>query len=208
MLESASSVSVAADASAVWTLKATASEGSLGLLERIVTVTHDSLASQNLTLQFDVQEQASLNLMGPLDGRIVVQSGEDASVMLTIENDGTSSITLDTFTISGLPGGVDAQLPDVDGYLLESGTSYNVSLNVSASAATSARTDSLTLQLLTDSASTSLSIELQVVDRTLAQLSPNTNQIIAGTICCNKRHHRSDQHWNASRYLPVVDWCG
>ena len=180
MLESASSVSVAADASAVWTLKATASEGSLGLLERIVTVTHDSLASQNLTLQFDVQEQASLNLMGPLDGRIVVQSGEDASVMLTIENDGTSNITLDTFTISGLPGGVDAQLPDVDGYLLESGTSYNVSLNVSASAATSARTDSLTLQLLTDSASTSLSIELQVVDRTLAQLSPNTNQIIAG----------------------------
>ena len=100
MLESASSVSVAADASAVWTLKATASEGSLGLLERIVTVTHDSLASQDLTLQFDVQEQASLNLMGPLDGRIVVQSGEDASVMLTIENDGTSSITLDTFTIS------------------------------------------------------------------------------------------------------------
>ena len=180
MLESASSVSVAADASAVWTLKATASEGSLGLLERIVTVTHDSLASQNLTLQFDVQEQASLNLMGPLDGRIVVQSGEDASVMLTIENDGTSNITLDTFTISGLPGGVDAHLPDVDGYLLESGTSYNVSLNVSASAATSARTDTLTLQLLTDSASTSLSIELQVVDRTLAQLSPNTNQIIAG----------------------------
>ena len=180
MLESASSVSVAADASAVWTLKATASVGSLGLLERIVTVTHDSLASQDLTLQFDVQEQASLNLMGPLDGRIVVQSGEDASVMLTIENDGTSSITLDTFTISGLPGGVDAQLPDVDEYILESGASYNVSLNVSASAATSARTDSLTLQLLTDSASTSLSIELQVVDRTLAQLSPNTNQIIAG----------------------------
>ncbi|MGB2267563.1 MAG: hypothetical protein ACPH5T_02495 [Candidatus Poseidoniaceae archaeon] len=180
VLESASSVSVAADASAVWTLKATASEGSLGLLERVVTVTHDSLANQDLTLQFDVQEQASLNLMGPLDGRIVVQSGEDASVMLTIENDGTSSITLDTFTISGLPGGVDAQLPDVDGYLLESGTSYNVSLNVSASAATGARTDSLTLQLLTDSASTSLSIELQVVDRTLAQLSPNTNQIIAG----------------------------
>ena len=180
MLESASSVSVAADASAVWTLKAIASEGSLSLLERVVTVTHDSLASQDLTLQFDVQEQASLNLMGPLDGRIVVQSGEDASVMLTIENDGTSNITLDTFTIAGLPGGVDAQLPDVDGYLLESGTSYNVSLNVSASAATSARTESLTLQLLTDSASTSLSIELQVVDRTLAQLSPNTNQIIAG----------------------------
>ena len=180
MLESASSVSVAADASAVWTLKATASEGSIGLLDRIVTVTHDSLASQNLTLQFDVQEQASLSLMGPLDGRIVVQSGEDASVMLTIENDGTSSITLDTFTISGLPGGVDAQLPNVDGYLLEPGATYNVSLNVSASAATSARTDSLTLQLLTDSASTSLSIELQVVDRTLAQLSPNTNQIIAG----------------------------
>ena len=62
MLESASSVSVAADASAVWTLKATASEGSLGLLERIVTVTHDSLASQNLTLQFDVQELSLIHI--------------------------------------------------------------------------------------------------------------------------------------------------
>jgi len=180
LLESASSVSVPADASAVWTLKAIASEGSLGLLERVVMVTHDSIISQNLTLQFDVQEQASLNLRGPLDGRIVVQSGEEASVTLTIENDGTANMTLDTFTITGLPGGVDAILPEVDGYLLGAGSTYNVSFNVSASAATGARTDSLSLQLFSDSISAILSIELQVVDRTLAQLSPNTNQIIAG----------------------------
>jgi uncharacterized membrane protein len=180
MLDGASSVTVAADASAVWTLKATASEGSLGILERLVTVTHDSLASQNLTLQFDVQAQPSMILQGPLDGRIVVQSGGESSVVIAIENDGTSDITLDTFTISGLPGGVDALLPDVNGYLLEAGTTHNVSLNVSASAATSSRTDSLSLQLLSDSTSAVLSIELQVVDRTLAQLSPNTNQIIAG----------------------------
>ena len=100
--------------------------------------------------------------------------------MLTIENDGTSNITLDTFTISGLSGGVNAVLPDVDGYMLEAGATYNVSFNVSASAATSARTDALSLQLLSDSTSALLSIELQVVDRSLAQLSPNTNQIIAG----------------------------
>lgn len=180
LLDTASSLSVAAGASAVWTLKATAAEGALGLIERVVTVTHDSIISQNLTLQFDVQEQASLNLRGPLDGRIVVQSGEDASVMLTIENDGTSNITLDTFTIAGLPGGVNAVLPDVDGYMLEAGAVYNVSFNVSASAATSARTDSLSLQLLSDLTSAILPIELQVVDRTLAQLSPNTNQVIAG----------------------------
>lgn len=180
MLDGASSVTVAADASAVWTLKATASEGSLGILERLVTVTHDSLASQNLMLQFDVQAQPSMILQGPLDGRIVVQSGGESSVVIAIENDGTSDITLDTFTISGLPGGVDALLPDVNGYLLEAGTTHNVSLNVSASAATSSRTDSLSLQLLSDSTSAVLSIELQVVDRTLAQLSPNTNQIIAG----------------------------
>ena len=68
--------------------------------------------------------------------------------MLTIENDGTSNITLDTFTIAGLPGGVNAVLPEVDGYMLEAGATYNVSFNVSASAATSARTDSLSLQLL------------------------------------------------------------
>ena len=64
--------------------------------------------------------------------------------------------------------------------MLEAGATYNVSLNVSASAATSARTDTLSLQLLSDSTSALLSIELQVVDRSLAQLSPNTNQIIAG----------------------------
>ena len=180
VLDSPSSVAVAADASAVWTLTATATEGSLGIYERLVTVTHDSLLSQNLTLEFDVQSSASLALQGPLDGRIVVQSGEDSSVTLHIENDGTSDLLLDTFTISGLPGGVDAVLPDVNGILLEAGASQNVSLSVSASAATGARTDSLTLRLYSDDAEALLVIELQVVDRTLAQLSPNTNQIIAG----------------------------
>ena len=180
LLDSASSVSVDAGASAVWTLKATAVEGSIGLFERLVTVTHDSLLDQNLPLVFDVQPLASLTLQGPLDGRIVVQSGEDSSVTILIENDGTSNITLDTFTIAGLPGGVDAVLPDVNGYVLAAGSTYNVSLDVSASAATSSRTDALSLRLLSDSPDALLSIELQVVDRTLAQLSPNTNQIIAG----------------------------
>ena len=46
--------------------------------------------------------------------------------------------------------------------------------------ATSARTDSLSLRLFSDGAEALLAIELQVVDRTLAELSPNTNQIIAG----------------------------
>ena len=48
-LDGASSVTVAADASAIWTLKATAAEGSLGAYERLITVTHDSLLEQNLS---------------------------------------------------------------------------------------------------------------------------------------------------------------
>lgn len=180
VLDSASSVSVPADASAVWTLKATASEGSLGAYERIVTVTHDSLLEQNLSLAFDVQPLASLNLQGPVDGRVVVQSGNNAAVTILIENDGTSDLLLETFTIAGLPGGVSAILPDVDQYSLEAGATHNVSFEVTASAATSARTDALTLRLYAGEIEALLVIELQVVDRTLAQLSPNTNQIIAG----------------------------
>ena len=180
VLESASSVSVDAGASAVWTLNATASDGSLGLYERLVTVTHDSLLDQNLSLVFDVQPLASLSLQGPLDGRIVVQSGDESSVTILIQNDGTSNLTLETFTITGLPGGVNAVLPDVDGYLLEAGSTHDVQFNVSASAATSARTDTLSLRLISGAFEALLPIELQVVDRTLAQLSPNINQIIAG----------------------------
>ena len=180
ILDSPSSVVVDADASAVWMFTSTASVGSLGIFERMITVTHDSLLDQTLALEFDVQPRASLNLQGPLDGRIVVQSGEESSVTILIENDGTSDLTLDTFTISGLSGGVDAVLPDVNQFFLEAGATHNVSLNVSASAATSARTDSLELRLVSDGTEALLSIELQVIDRTLAQLSPNTNQIIAG----------------------------
>ena len=180
VLDGSSSVSVAADASAIWTLKATAAEGSLGLYERLIAVTHDSLVEQNLSVEFDVQSVADLSLQGPLDGRIVVQSGEESSVIIAIENEGTSNITLDTFTITGLPGGVNAGLPDVNGYLLEAGSVYNVSFSVTASAATNARTDALTLRLIADTTEALLAIELQVIDRTLAQLSPNTNQIIAG----------------------------
>ena len=179
-LDGPSSVSVAAGASTIWTLKATASVDSLGLYERLVTVTHDSLIEQNLSLDFDVQPVASLQLMGPLDGRIVVQSGGESSVTVAIENDGTSNITLDTFTITGLPGGVNAVLPDVKEFFLEAGSMHNVTLTMTASAAISARTDSLSLRLLSDSTEALLAVELQVVDRTLAKLSPNTNQIIAG----------------------------
>ena len=180
VLDTSSSVSVEAGASGMWTLKATAEEGSLGLYDRLVVVTHDSLIGQNLSLEFDVQPRSDLTLQGPLDGRIVVQSGESSSVSIFIENVGTSDLLLDTFTIAGLPGGVDAVLPDVDEFLLEAGATHNVSLNVSASAATSARTDTLTLQLFSDGAVAVLDVELQVVDRTLAQLSPNKNQIISG----------------------------
>ena len=108
--------------------------------------------------------------------------------MLTIENDGTSNITLDTFTIAGLPGGVNAVLPDVDGYVLEAGATYNVSLNVSASAATSARTDSLSLQLLSDSTSALLSIELQVVDRSCTT-EPEHQSDHRRAFCCLQYHH-------------------
>ena len=180
VLDSPSSVSVEAGASGTWTLKATAAEGALGLYDRLVVVTHDSLLNQSLSLDFDVQSRSDLNLQGPLDGRIVVQSGESSSVSISIENVGTSDLLLDTFTIAGLPGGVDAVLPDVDDFLLAAGATHNVSLNVSASAATSARTDTLTLQLSSDDAVAVLDVELQVVDRTLAQLSPNKNQIISG----------------------------
>ena len=180
VLDTSSSVSVEAGASGMWTLTATAEEGSLGLYDRLVVVTHDSLIGQNLSLEFDVQPRSDLTLQGPLDGRIVVQSGESSSVSIFIENVGTSDLLLDTFTIAGLPGGVDAVLPDVDEFLLEAGATHNVSLNVSASAATSARTDTLTLQLFSDGAVAVLDVELQVVDRTLAQLSPNKNQIISG----------------------------
>ena len=180
VLDTSSSVSVEAGASGMWTLKATAEEGSLGLYDRLVVVTHDSLIGQNLSLEFDVQPRSDLTLQGPLDGRIVVQSGESSSVSIFIENVGTSDLLLDTFTIAGLPGGVDAVLPDVDEFLLEAGATHNVSLNVSASAATSARTDTLTLQLFSDGAVAVLDVELQVVDRTLAQLSPNKNEIISG----------------------------
>tara|TARA_B100000214_G_scaffold369557_1_gene342822 strand:- start:600 stop:2087 length:1488 start_codon:yes stop_codon:yes gene_type:complete len=57
---------------------------------------------------------------------------------------------------------------------------HNVTLTMTASAAITARTDSLSLRLLSDSTEALLTVELQVVDRTLAKLSPNTNQIIAG----------------------------
>ena len=188
VLDSSSSVSVEAGASGMWTLKATAAEGSLGLYDRLVVVTHDSLIGQNPVLNLMFNLARDLTLQGPLDGRIVVQSGESSSVSISIENVGTSDLLLDTFTIAGLPGGVDAVLPDVDEFLLEAGATHNVSLNVSASAATSARTDTLTLQLFSDGAVAVLDVELQVVDRTLAQLSPNKNQIISGPSADDQRH--------------------
>ena len=179
-LDTASSVTVASGQSATWTLTAMAASGSLGLNERVVSVIHDSLQSLNTTLSFDVQPVSELELSGTLDGRIVVQPGQSSSIDIVIENTGTSNVSLNTFTISGLPGGVSAELSDVSSVTLASGEFYVAQLNITASAALNARTDSLSIRLVSDAPDSLLPLELQVIDRSLAQLNANTNQAIAG----------------------------
>jgi hypothetical protein len=179
-LDTASSVTVASGQSATWTLSAIAAAGSLGLNERVVSVTHDSLQTVNTTLPFDVQPISEIGLSGTLDGRIVVQPGQSASIDIVIENTGTSNVSLSTFTISGLPGGVSAELSDVSSITLPSGELYVAQLNITASAALDARSDSLVIRLLSDAPDSLLPLELQVIDRSLAQLNANTNQAIAG----------------------------
>jgi hypothetical protein len=119
-------------------------------------------------------------LSGTLDGRIVVQPGQSSSIDIVIENTGTSNVSLSTFTISGLPGGVSAELSDVSSITLASGELYVAQLNITASAALDARSDSLVIRLLSDAPDSLLPLELQVIDRSLAQLNANTNQAIAG----------------------------
>ena len=179
-LDTASSVTVASGQSATWTLSAIAAAGSLGLNERVVSVTHDSLQTVNTTLPFDVQPISEIGLSGTLDGRIVVQPGQSSSIDIVIENTGTSNVSLSTFTISGLPGGVSAELSDVSSITLASGELYVAQLNITASAALDARSDSLVIRLLSDAPDSLLPLELQVIDRSLAQLNANTNQAIAG----------------------------
>ena len=179
-LDTASSVTVASGQSATWTLTAMAASGSLGLNQRVVSVIHDSLQSLNTTLPFDVQPVSELELSGTLDGRIVVQPGQSSSIDIVIENTGTSNVSLDTFTISGLPGGVSAELSDVSSVTLASGEFYVAQLNITASAALNSRTDSLSIRLVSDAPDSLLPLELQVIDRSLAQLNANTNQAIAG----------------------------
>lgn len=179
-LDTASSVTVASGQSATWTLTAVAAFGSLGLNQRIVSVIHDSLQSLNTTLPFDVQPVSELELSGTLDGRIVVQPGQSSSIDIVIENTGTSNVSLSTFTISGLPGGVSAELSDVSSVTLASGEFYVAQLNITASAALNARTDSLSIRLVSDAPDSLLPLELQVIDRSLALLNANTNQAIAG----------------------------
>ena len=179
-LDTASSVTVASGQSATWTLTAMAASGALGLNERVVSVIHDSLQSLNTTLPFDVQPVSELELSGTLDGRIVVQPGQSSSIDIVIENTGTSNVSLNTFTISGLPGGVSAELSDVSTVTLASGEFYVAQLNITASAALNARTDSLSIRLVSDAPDSLLPLELQVIDRSLAQLNANTNQAIAG----------------------------
>jgi hypothetical protein len=131
-------------------------------------------------LPFDVQPISEIGLSGTLDGRIVVQPGQSSSIDIVIENTGTSNVSLSTFTISGLPGGVSAELSDVSSITLASGELYVAQLNITASAALDARSDSLVIRLLSDAPDSLLPLELQVIDRSLAQLNANTNQAIAG----------------------------
>ena len=176
-LDSSSSVIVPAGDVGVWALSSDADAGELGLMSQSFSVSYGGLTVEE-SVTLEVLGVHSVALSGPLDGRILVRPGETVITSFTLENTGTSNLSL-VASLLGLPAGAVATLSHTSVELtIGESVVLNISLTIASSSASG--THSLTFAYGSSDASVELPLSLQIQDRIAVLLSSTGNRIVAG----------------------------
>jgi uncharacterized membrane protein len=163
----------------IWTISTDADIGQLGLMEQEFSITYSGLTvSANLSVE--VQPIASLEMSGPLDGRISVKPGQSTTISAQLVNTGTLDLSL-VASLFGLPAGAEVELSDSN-LQIEAGQSVQVNLTVTMLSSANAGSHMLTFAYGGNGTSASLSLDLQISQKVEVLLSGTTGRLVAGPI--------------------------
>ena len=174
---SSSSVTVASGELGVWSMSTDADDGQSGPLMQMFSVSYSDFSS-TATVEIDVLGVSDATISGPLDGRIQIRPGESLSTNFTLENTGTSDLTM-TAALFGLPAEVEAVLSH-ESVALAVGESIGIQLTLTVSTSASASTQELTFAYFNSEVSTNLSLSLQIQERIAVLLGSTGTRVVAG----------------------------
>ena len=174
---SSSSVTVASGGTGVWSMSTDADAGQSGPFMQMFSVSYSDTSSA-VTIDIDVLGVSDATISGPLDGRIQIRPGESISTNFTLENTGTSNLTV-TAALLGLPAEVEATLSH-ESVALAVGDSIEIQLMLTVSTSASASTHELTFAYFNSEISADLTLSLQIQERIAVLLGSTGTRVVAG----------------------------
>ena len=126
---------------------------------------------------FEVREFSEFMVSGPADNRMTITPGESSSIQLNISNDGTRDLDF-TASINGLPNGIQV-VSGLEGFSLIAGESNTVTLELSAASSLQPMSSVFTINFDATSASESITLDLQITDRSEVSIDSIEDRIIA-----------------------------
>lgn len=176
-LQSSSGVTVLSGESGIWSLSTDAEPGQFGFMSQAFSVSYGG-GSQAVSVDFEVLGVSAVTLSGPLDGRILVRPGETVLTSFTLENTGTSNLSL-VASLLGLPVEAEATLSHTS-VILGVGESLTLNMSLKIATSSSAGTHDLTFAYGSSDVSVELSLSLQIQDRISLLMSSTGSRIVAG----------------------------
>lgn len=161
VMVSASGVTVAAGETGVWTVRTTADADLSGTLLQSFSATYAG-QTNSVDVALLLSEVDAFDLVGPTEDRVLVEPGSSVRLNMTLDNTGTSNLTLSP-SLSGLPVGVSVSV--LDEVVLNRSSSTEVSLEFTATVGASPSTSAVTLTYTGNDVSQTFSFDLIVLDR-------------------------------------------
>ena len=172
-----SGVTVASGESGLWSLTTDADSGQSGSIMQMFSVSYSDASSME-AVDIEILGVSQASITGPLDGRIQVRPGESVSTNFTLENTGTTALSLNA-ALLGLPAEVEATLSDTS-VALDVGETKEVQLTLAVSTSASASTNEITFAYVGSEVSAHLTLSLQVQERIAVLLGSTSTRVVAG----------------------------
>ncbi len=178
-LTSSTGVTVAAGSVGIWALESDADSGMVGMYSQLFSVTYSGVID-DISLDVNVLEVASVSLTGPIDGRISTMPGQTVYTDLELSNIGTKDLDLDA-SVLGLPTGAQVSFDPISSSLL-AGESIIVNMTVTMASTAQSGVHSISVSYNSPDTTASLSLELQIADSVGVTVNSVTSNVAAGPL--------------------------
>ena len=163
-----------------WEVTSVASSGSSGsgFVQRYWVENANGFNS-SFNVDFTIEQQGDLSVIGPSNSRVSLAVDSTGQLSLEFQNTGTRNLTL-TSTVSGLPSGVDVNMPEE--FVVIVGQSNIDLFNFTASNTAEVGTTGLVFTFSDGDDSWIYNVDVQVVDSYSVSITSTENLISAGSI--------------------------